>query len=194
MCENRFHPGTQVLEQIEQGTLELEDVGLLFLLRLSSDSRTGVCNCSPPKIAAITAVKEPIIRRALSKLQTLKWIRTFRKEGNRGILPVMVRDFIITDASGKPRKIDIDRTADWKHPVLTELDGDGDLRAGGLQTVAEDATTGPVAQPDPSKDSAEVKADTHNSGAVMAAATETVKTEIASAATDPEEEEELPWG
>lgn len=123
-----------ILEHLESGRISLLDAAVHDQLCLRANPIVGNDSYAPPGVwigsaKAIHAtcprqVSELAVRRSLSRLEGLGWIKRFRVPGKHGNYPILLARFSVTELLPKGRKeylVNAKDTTDWKHPVLVPV-------------------------------------------------------------------------
>jgi hypothetical protein len=121
-----------ILEHLQTGTITLFDAGVHDFLCLNAQSRVGIGSTMPPgiwigsatKIWLLTSRSAPmwLIKRSLSKLARIGWIKRFHSQGQRGDYPILIARFYVTDDKKNDFVVDAERTSNWQHPVLEPIE------------------------------------------------------------------------
>ena len=128
MSEGFYKRRRGILEHLEAGKITLLDSGIHDYLCLRANGIKGSGSNIPPGVVftsskAIKALcprefSERTIRRALSHLEEIGWIKRWMRAGNRGNYPILIARASVHDLSGTEYRINAEATTDWREPAL----------------------------------------------------------------------------
>jgi hypothetical protein len=106
-----------ILEHLDTGSISLLDLAVHDFLCLTADYRTGVAWSSSEKIHALcpAEINSRAIRRSLSKMENLGWLKRFCVRGRRGNYAIVIARYFVRDASGNWLSVNAERTTDWRN-------------------------------------------------------------------------------
>jgi hypothetical protein len=112
---------------LEQGKMSHMMAGVYVVVLLQADRSTGLWWGSSRKLAATGPRGNNVhnIQRALESLEKQGYIRRFMSRTERGNYPVLVNRYLVTDGALSGRRLNADKSSDWKHLVYEDYDCTG---------------------------------------------------------------------
>ena len=112
-----IRPGIE--EHLLRGDMSLFEFGVYVTIHLQADYRTGIWRGSAPRILA-TAPRGASLRdvqRALEHLEELAYLRSFRKQGERGNAAYLIDKFTVRSGALKDMRLNARRSESWRSPT-----------------------------------------------------------------------------
>ena len=123
----------RILEHLKAGTITIFDDGLHDIMCMKAQHQVGNGSAIPPGVLIGSArslwldtgrcVPERMIRRRMEKLESIRWIKRWIKQGRNGDYPILIARLVVRDKDGNDFSVNAEDTTDWKHPVLVPLPG-----------------------------------------------------------------------
>ena len=120
-----------VLEHLKAGTITIFDDGLHDIMCMKAQHQVGNGSAIPPGVWIGSShslwldtgrcVPERMIRRHMEKLESIRWIKRWIKQGRNGDYPILISRLVVRDKDGNDFSVNAEATTDWKHPVLVPL-------------------------------------------------------------------------
>lgn len=142
----RFIVLRDIQDHAIKGDLGLFDLGVYSVIHFQTDFSSGVWFGSAARVHATapqgTSLRE--VQRSMEHLEVLRFLRSFRKHGQRGNAPYLVHKYEPLTGALRGKRLNAFSSDDWRHPVYescalpdTETDALPDAQA---DTYSESST------------------------------------------------------
>ncbi len=121
----------RILEHLKAGTITIFDDGLHDIMCMKAQHQVGNGSAIPPGVLIASArslwldtgrcAPERMIRRRMEKLESIRWIKRWIKQGKNGDYPILISRLVVRDQNGNDFSVNAEATTDWNHPVLVPL-------------------------------------------------------------------------